>query len=135
MKRRGFTIIEAVVILVILGILAAILYPVMRPRPLTWSKTPMPPLSFKNAELQTVVTKLHQELYKKRKMSFLKDTKWEKQNLKGRRITFETRQGLTLKQVFAVIEKKAGIVFQGGGSCGTCGLPMGSLTIIDTPKK
>lgn len=133
MQRRGLTLVEVVVVLAIMGILATILLPVLR-RPQSWSQTPMPPLHFKNAELQTVMMKLHRELYQKRKMDFLKSTRWQTPSLKHRKVTFETTQELPLKQVLSIVEKQGHVVFQGFGSCGTCGWPMGDLRVLSTPN-
>lgn len=135
MKRRGFSVVEAVAVVAIIGILAAILYPVLRRRPLLWSRTVMAPQHFRNAELQQVVLQLHRELFEKRKMSFLNGTRWENPGLRHRRITFDTTQEMTLKEVLALVEKKGGIAFQGAGSCGTCGYAVGALTVVAAAGK
>ncbi len=133
MKRCGLNLVEVVVILATLGATGAIVYPALRPRPLLWSQTVMPPLHFQNTELQDVVFKLHRELYGRRKMDFLELTKWSAESLKHRKVTLETKPGLTLKQVLSLVEKKADVVFESGGSCGNCGLPTGNFAVVEAP--
>lgn len=139
MKRKGMTLIEIVVIIVIVGVLSAILYPVLRPRFARFYTAIVPPQHFKSAELQTVVAQLDKALQVsraeqgKKPVPYLK-VSWQTESLKSRLVSFDTQQPLPLKEVLARLEKTAHIKIDYGGWCGTCGGPMGKGTISDTLK-
>lgn len=127
--RRGFTLIEEVVVVVILAILAAILWPAVT-RPTSFTKLPISPLNFQSAELQTVVAKLDQEL-RKHKRKTLSRVRWEREELKHRKVTLSTQEALPLRAIFQLLEQKAKIKFDTGGLCGTCGGPIAPIVVQD----
>ncbi|RYX86645.1 hypothetical protein EON83_00240 [bacterium] len=133
MKGQRFNNLLAAVVVVAIGVFGVILYPQIRinARQMPWWKSSIAPQSFKNAELKDVVGKLNGEMVATRKMSFLKNLKWDSSNLKHRKVTFDTQDGQTLRQVLATIETKAGVSFKYGGTCGICGLPMTEMAIVD----
>lgn len=134
MKRYGFTRIEAIVVLLILGILAAILFPVLTPRPLTFTRVLIPPLHFKRAKLQTVVQQLDMEMRKKKRHE-LSEIKWEDEKLKQRQVTLDTQTELPLKEILRRVERSAKVRVDYGGACGTCGGPIGIPIVRDTSKQ
>jgi|GEM_PF-4210675 len=137
MKRRKIPVLECIVILVIIGILTAILFPVFQRR--AWFDAAIiPPQHFENVELQTVMVRLDQALQTsrarqgKKPVDWLKAT-WQTKQLKHRLVSFDTQQALPLKKVLFQIEHAAHVKLDFGGWCGTCGSPMGRVRIKDDP--
>lgn len=136
MRRRGITLIEIVVILVITGILAAILFPVFR-RPARFYAAIIPAQQFNRVPLQSVMSKLDQTLQAsraqqgKRPVKYLKRIVWENEPLKTRLVTLNTQSAMSLKEVFAQLEQTAKIKISFGPGCGTCGSFDGPTTIKD----
>ncbi len=140
MRRRGITLIEIIVVLVIIGVLAAILLPAFR-RPARFHAAIIPAQQFNQVPLQSVVAKLDQALQVsraqqgKRPVKYLKKIVWEKEGLKYRRVTLNTQTAMSLKEVLAQLEQVAKIKISFGPGCGTCGSFHGPTTIKDTAAK
>jgi prepilin-type N-terminal cleavage/methylation domain-containing protein len=143
MQRKGFTWIEAVVVVAILGILGAILYPAIRPRPARFYTARIAPQHFDKTELHIVLARLDDALKAsraqqgKKSPTRLKNAQWESEALKHRLVSLDTPEQ-PLKEVLDQLEKATQIRLDYGGWCGTCGSPIGGLTIKDahtTPHK
>ncbi len=139
MRRRGLTRIEVIVIIAIVGIEAAILYPALHTRPARFYTAIVPPQHFKNVELHVVVTRLDQALQASRAQQGKKPVHylqgyWQRETLKHRLVSLDTQQPLPLKDVLSQLEQTAHIRLDYGGWCGTCGSPMGRVRIMDTAK-
>lgn len=129
MRRTGITLIEGIIVVAMLAVLAAVLWPVVT-RPTPFTRLPISPLNFRNAELQTVVAKLDQELRKHNRQT-LSRVRWEKEELRHRRVTLNTQEELPLGAIFPLLEQTARIKIVTGGLCGTCGGPLGLIVVRD----
>lgn len=113
MRFRGITLVEILVVGLIGAILWAILWPVFQ-RPLSFTKTSIPPVRYQDVELQTALADLYRLIRKERgtRRNYAKHFKWEKSQLKTRKVDIETQEWLTLKDLFQRIENSAQIKFE-----------------------
>jgi Tfp pilus assembly protein PilE len=112
MRFRGITLVEILVVGLICAILWAILWPVFQ-RPLSFTKTSIPPVRYQNVELQTALADLYRLIRKERgtRRNYAKHFKWQKNELKTRKVDIETQEWLTLKDLFQRIENSAQVKF------------------------
>ncbi len=112
MRRRGFTVLEIVVICIIGCILWAILWPVFN-RPKSFTSTSIPAMRYQNVELQAVLADLYSMIRRQRgsRVNYSQHFQWENNDLKTRRVWFETKTNLPLQDIFQRLEKAAQIKF------------------------
>jgi prepilin-type N-terminal cleavage/methylation domain-containing protein len=136
MPRKGFTWVEAIVVVAIIGILGTILYPKFQPRPARYYKVRIAPQHFDKTELVTVMARLDDALKAsrarqgKKTVPRLKEARWASEALKHRLVSLDTPEQ-SLKEVLDQVAKVAHIRLDFGGWCGTCGSPEGRLVIKD----
>ncbi len=141
MKRNGFTLIEGVVVVAIIGVVVAILLPVLGPRPARFYAVVIAPQHFRQTPLSVVMARLDQARQTartkegKKSFAYLSSAHWSTESLKRRRVSLDTQEEMPLKDVLERLEKTAHIRLNYGGWCGTCGSSMGRLRIEDTLGK
>ena len=134
MRKLGITLVEILVIVSIVGILSAVLYPTVRPR-VRFTRTQIPPVSFQNIELEGVVNQLTKAIQNNSSytVKFSKRCRWNPERLKHRRITLQTQQTLTLKEVLHLVEQAGEVNFDNSNRDSCIGA-VGSFVITDTRK-
>lgn len=138
MTRKGITLIEIIVVLAIIGILAAILFPAFTRSSSPFYNAHIPPQQFKQVPLESVMAHLNRGLeVSRRKASkssvpYLKKIEWQNEALKRRRVTLSTKTRMPLKEVLEELEKVAQVEIDFGPERGRHEGFAGPTTIRDT---